>query len=89
MEPPSMPAKKPQSKSASQSSVTVPELEQSNSEPRLGFNRSVVVRYARSLMVFPCLPLQSIPTSPLSGAWPMRLRIALVEPGVGNWSPTS
>jgi hypothetical protein len=46
-------------------------------EPRLGFNRSVVVRYRSFLEGLSCLPLRSIFIFAPSGAWPMRLRRAV------------
>jgi hypothetical protein len=44
------------------------------SEPRLGFNRSVVVRTARSLRGVLCQLLRSIFIFPRSDDWQMRLR---------------
>jgi hypothetical protein len=43
-------------------------------EPRLGFIDPSWCDTARSLRVFPCLPLRSIFIFAPSGAWPMRLR---------------
>ena len=43
------------------------------SEPRLTFNRSVVVRTAHSWNAFPCPQLRSTYTFQRSGGWPMNL----------------
>jgi hypothetical protein len=59
------------------------------SEPRLGFNRSVVVRY-RSFLEGLSLSAATINLHfPRSGAWPMRLRRAVVKPGAGDRNPAS